>query len=244
MNELSTVHDSLEPEIVMSEADWTSEMEKVDKLLSSALMMGNPLVAFQYVRDAKAMGQLRGLAAARVLYQTWKDWGEYQKMGIDDAWENVAPGMCGLGLIQCRKYRDLIMDVYENEKVPEWVKKPLRGKPIEGQLYLIAAARDEDLTEEDWHGVANAVSPKEIRAIVRAARGATTSSESTISILLERGHKGGMGILKAKKGTNGKYVVLGALRNSREDTEGDDYEHRIRAIAIKRLVDGVGILEQ
>jgi hypothetical protein len=227
-----------QPEVAVDEAVITAELEDVDSILRRSLMVGDPNIAFSYIRRAAEASVVKGLGAAKVLYQTWIDWPQYQKAGVDDEWENVAPALSGLALEQCKSYRDLIRDVYMNPNVPEWVKPILRGKPIAGQIKLLAAAREGDLTEDDWQKVADAVTPAEIREIVRASRGPATRSETRVVITIGRD-----GVIKAKQGTNGKYITVGTLRNKREELEGDDYERTVRSVAYNRIKTSAGILE-
>jgi hypothetical protein len=160
-------------------------------------------------------------------------------MGVDDDWENVAPVMCGLALDQCRDYRDLMKNLYANPAVPQWAKDRLLSKPLSGQLYLSHAVHDLD--DDDYHSLLDAVTPNEMREIVRAKRGVSTSSETRVVILEERANPH---IIKAKKGTHGKYIVVGTLRAEKEDLEGNDYEHMVRSIAVERIRRAAGILQQ
>ena len=228
-----------EPEVYVDADAMSREMDEVEALLNKALLIGDPNLAFGYVRGVRALGQIKGMGIAKILYQTWTDWPQYQKMGVDDDWENVAPVMCGLALDQCRDYRDLMKNLYANPEVPDWVKKALVTKPLTGQLYLSHATHDLD--DDDYKQLMDANTPNEMREIVRAKRGITTSSENRVVILEERANPH---IIKAKKGTYGKYVVVGTLRAEKEDLEGNDYEHMVRSIAVERIRRAAGILQQ
>jgi len=232
------LNDLRQSEVAVDSGFMDRELDEVDAILRRSLMIGDPALAFSYIRSAAQTSLVKGMGAAKVLYQTWVDWPQYQKLGVDDEWENVAPAMSGISLEVCKKYRDLIKDVHENPNVPDWVKPLLRPKPIEGQLKLIAAAREGDLTEDDWHKVADAVTPAEIADIVRSKRGGVTSSESRVVITVGRD-----GVVKAKRGTTGKYITVGTLRNKREELEGDGYEETVRNIAYTRIKNSAGILE-
>jgi len=237
MNDL-VLSDGREPELYVNPQEITEEMEQIDRLLSSSLMMGNPSMLFGYVSSVGRLARVKGIGVARVLWETWSRWAEYQRLGIGDEWENVAPAECGLSLDQCRKYRDLYAVVYASSDVPQRVKDALIRKPIEGQLALRAAVRDGQVTDEDWEEIIDAVTPAEIKAVVRRIRGDQTSSGSRIVIVLDR-----QGILKAKRADSGKYVVVVALRNKREDLEGEGYEPTVRAIAIERILRSAGVVE-
>jgi hypothetical protein len=236
---MSGMIDKYEPEVSVPVEAVGQEMRVVDDILARAVRMGDPTLAFSYVRQAKMIGQLKGLGVARVLYQTWMDWPKYQQMGVDDEWENVASSQCSLTVEQCRKYRDLVADVYENPAIPAHIKVALQSKPIESQLAVRAAAKEGDLDEDQWQEVIDAVSPAEVRSIVRDARGERTSAGSRIVIWEDRQHR-----LHAKQGSGGGSIIIGVLRATRDDLEGDDYEHRVRAIAVDRIRRAVGIVQQ
>lgn len=236
---LPMLADSRTPEVALDPEVLDEVIAEVDSRMSKALLMGDPNIAFSFIRDFSSWSLAKGIGSAKLLHQTWTEWPKFMAAGVDEEWENYAPGASGLSLEQCRKYRDLVQDVYENPNVPEFAKKALLSKSLDGQLRVRAAAKAGDLTDDDWERIADAVTSQEIGQIVRDRRGAATSSESRIIIVVGRD-----GVVKAKQGTAGKYVTIGTLRLSRTDTEGDDYEHRIRAIAIERIVRSAGILEQ
>jgi len=226
-------------DVAIEDDDLINELVTVDTILSQSLLKGDPTAAFQYIRDVRSLGIRKSMGVARILYQTWVDWPLYQKAGIDDDWENVAPGMSGLSLDHCRRYRDIVANIHENPEIPEGIRKAIMRKPVQSQFALMTAARDGDLDEDDWNAVINASSPTEVSAIVREKRGARTSSESRIIVVEERG-----GTLKAKQGVNGRYVNVARLLNSREDTEGDGYEQRVRSIVLDKMRRGTGALRQ
>jgi len=208
----------------------------VEEMVQRALMTGDPNPIFRYIRNVGVLGRVKGYGVAKSLWESWKHWPTFQKMGVDDDWENVAPVMSGLSLEQCRSYRDLFHNVHDNPNVPEYAKPFIARLPIEGQLLLNAAARDGDLDDDDWEKVINAETPAEIREIVRGERGPKTSSETRM-IMTE----GRDGTVKAKEGTQGKYIVVAKLLSTREDLDGEDYAHRVRAKAIARIRRAIGV---
>jgi hypothetical protein len=213
------------------------ESEKVEELVQKAVLSGDPNIIFGYIRSLGIQARIYGYGAAKALWHSWKSWPLFQSQGISEEWENLAPVMSGLSLDQCRTYRDFFEAVHMNPDVPEYVKPYVAQKPIQAQLLLTAAARDGDLSDDDWEKVMNAETPAEIQEIVRGQRGPRTSSETRLIIVEDRD-----GTVKGKEGTSGKYVIAAKLLSSREDLEGDDeYEHRVRSKVIARIRKAIGV---
>lgn len=187
------------------------------------------------MRGVGKLARIKLFGTMMALYESYRIWQELRS--TDDDWENVAPSATGLSLDQCREYRDTYARIYANPKVPAFVKKALPSKTAGAQRYVAPAAAAGDLTEKDWHRIVDAETEAEVKEIVREARGLKTSSGSGYFAKEDRDH-----ILWGKKG-NGPYVQLGVLLGQRENMEGEDYEHSVRAVLITRIRKAAGIKE-
>ena len=239
MDELTlTPPSGLQPEISISKEERKQEDELVDDLLQRAILAGDPTLIFGHVRGVMKVGRRKAYGVARAVYLSWKEWDKFRQQGIDDDWENVAPAMCALSLDQLKNYRDIYLDIFMNPEVPEFAKDYLVGSTMRTQYALLSPARDSLFTEKDWKEVTNAVTEREVKGIVRRVKKTpVTSSETRVSIHETDDHR-----IRAKQGSNGKYVEVAVLRASDEDLIGDDYEHRVRRIAVERIRRNAGIL--
>ena len=99
------------------------------------------------------------------------------------------------------------------------------------QYALLSPAREGDLDEDVWEEIADAVTEREVKTIIRRERGGQPTSSSTRLIIVEDRE----GRVRGKEGKNGRYIDCAIFRSSREDLEGDDYEHRVRRKVIERF---------
>jgi hypothetical protein len=207
----------------------TGEMHlltEVDEVLEKARIEANPFKALNWGLALRRRGHISGLAQAKLLHGLQQDWAAYATdMDFFDA---VLQDM-GIPTGTSRKYVQLWQDIFENPAVEEQVKKALFGKPIEGLLLLPAAAREGELTPEDWKEVAEAHDKGAIRDVVQRRRPGRTSANSAIVITLDR-----EGFLNARRG-KGKYMPIGTLRNPDEVGE-------VERIAIERIIRAAGIV--
>lgn len=218
--------------------DVKREMDAVDDVMQRTRMTGDPRIALHHVRGLTIKVKVQGIAAARILYELYKEWETYQAAGVDDDWENVAPSESGLAVETCRKYRDMYGWLFDNEKVPDEIRERLPNLPVGALLLVGPAARDGDLDEEGWKSVVSATSKRDVSDVIHGARGRRTSAARSLIWMEDRHH-----ILKAKMGDEAP-VVLATLRASRADLEGEGYEFEVRRKAIAELREKHHVLQQ
>lgn len=223
MNELENAYDQ---SMLITPAEFQL-FDNVDKVVSDSLIQADPRPALTFGRNLRRDGQLKGLALAKLLSGLDKNWELFQRTGMDDSLETIIEVEIGISPQTTRKYVHLWQDLFENPDIPEDIKTKLYGKSIRSLLLLKATARDGD--DVDWDKIANATNGAEIREIVRDARGPMTSSESAISIIMDRD-----GTLYAKRGSDSDRHIIGRLLIA-------DMGNDIIARAIERLVERGGI---
>lgn len=201
---------------------------EVDKVISDSLIQADPRPALAFGRNLRRDGQLKGLALAKLLSMLDSKWSLFQSAGIEERIEDIVIVEMGISPQTTRKYIRLWDDLFENPDIPTTVKEQLYGKSIKSLLLLTAAARDGD--DIDWESVSKAENGAEIRDLVRGVRGPTTSSETSISITMDRD-----GTLYAKRGTELERSQIGRLLIGEMDNPIIDK-------AITRLVERGGIL--
>jgi len=200
----------------------------VDEIISSSLIQGDPRPALWFGSKMRREGQIRGLALSKLLFELDRHWEMFQSGGMDERIEDLVFVEMGISPQTTRKYIGLWGDLFENPDIEDDIKRKLMGKSIQSLLLLKAAARDGD--DIDWDAVAGAESGAEIRDLVRGVRGPTTSSESAVTIFLDR-----EGSLYARRGSNPDKFPIGRLFI-------DDMEDSTVAKAINRLVERGGVI--
>ena len=205
-------------------------LHRVDEIIAEALEDKDPTIISSYGRGITRNVRMVGIALAKLLYLTRKNWDAFRLGGIEDDFYSVmeAEGVCDAAT--ARKYADMFEGVFENPDVPDSVKKLLLGKPMRSLLLLPAAARDGIL---DWDEVVDATSVSEVRNVVRRARGEVTSSTSALIISLDIR----TGQLAVRKGN--EFAVPFGIINM-ELVHSNDIVHR----AVDRIVQGTGIQEK
>ena len=206
-------------------------LDEVDAVIERSVLQANPTYAFNFGRLLWKDGHLKGLALAKFLSKMSQHWEQFRLGEVQDRFEDAVSSEIGISPQTVRKYSGMWENLFENDEIPEDVRKQLFGKPIKSLLLLNAAARDGDGL--DWDEVANATTGNEIRDLVREARGDRTSSSSAIRIVLTRD-----GTLKIKKASDPDYVVIGQLYVELADDSPEVKK------ALDRIVDRAGILWQ
>ncbi len=205
-------------------------LRRVDEVVEEALKDKDPTIISSFGRNITCDVRMIGIALAKLLYLTRKNWNEFRQGGVDDDFYSVmeAEGVCDSAT--ARKYADMFESVFENPNIPDNIKKLLLGKPMRSLLLLPAAAREGIL---DWNEIVDATTVSEVRSVVRKARGEVTSSANAIIITLDIR----TGQLSVRKG-NSFPTVFGIL--NMELAHSDDTVHR----AVDRIIQSTGIQEK
>jgi len=225
--------DGLSESIAIQKEDM-SIFDEVDDVIGRAVLIGDPLVAFDYGSGLIKNTMVRGLALAKLLYRLKESWPMFVAAGVEDDLETMAFLHMGTRPQTTRKYLDMWESVFENDSIPETTRKLLYGKPIRDLLLLTAAVRegsiDNDALEDIGLGVESA------RDKVREARGAATSSNTAIRIYVQMQDtaKFPAGVVYAKRGDES--VVLFEI-----DLEADPKSLEGQALA--RILHASGIQE-
>lgn len=203
-----------------------ARLKEVDEVIDRAILTGDPLFAFRWVLGIRAEVQVRGVQVACVLARIEEQW---KNFGVDDDFISVAEAETGLSVETIKKYTRLYRQIFGNEKLSEGEKQKLAGLPIRELMKVAPALADGQVSVDD---VVNATTEGEINQIVREARGAKTSSETRITILLDR-----TGQLKVRQGSDGPFEPFGFLHLEKGK------ENLVVQRAIDRIVQNLGILE-
>jgi len=192
--------------------------KEVDEVIQKMAETRSLAVATRYGRSIYRGVRIRGVSLAKLLWSIRDNW---DKLDVHDDYYSVMESDMGVPPTTSHKYVAMWEAVFANPSIPDMVKQRLLCKPIKTLLLLTATASDGN--EIDWDEVVRAVSYSEVRDLVRGARGAQTSSESSVFIQINMRS----GQLSARKGSN-PYIIFGVLNLTTQD-EGAQ-------IAIERII--------
>lgn len=157
-----------------------NEFSEAQRLLNKSLDLADPNPAFDYITRLRQEMLGKFNATAYMLWSLRRDWKAFVDVGEDQDFFGTASARTGYSESTIRKYIRLHDSLYANDRIPMEIKKAARMLPARAQLLLTAAAREGDLSEEDWERVVMAGTAGEVRDIVREARGQATSSETAL----------------------------------------------------------------
>lgn len=211
--------------------------DDVDSIISRAVTIGDPLLAFEYGTKLRRRQEVEGLALAKLLYRLRESWNLFEVAGISDDLLTMAEMEMGVRPATTKKYIDMWESIFENAGVPDDVKAILAGRPIGDLLLLTAAVGEGTLVGDDLKSAALAGDKSELREFVTKARGLRTSAKSAIRIFLNRVDRSGMkaGTLFAKQGDTREVLDFRAYVNG----EASDLAEK----AINRIINAAGIQE-
>lgn len=169
--------------IALSQLDMKM-FDEVDSIIASAVTAGDPLVALEYGKDLVGSALMRGLALAKLLYRLRENWEIFKAAGTDDSLEDMAYAHIGRSPETVTKYIRMWESVFENDDIPENVKKQLMGRSMP-ELLLITALAREGTTPETLEEIAHAPDRDAIRDIIKRERGGATSSKNSVYITIE-----------------------------------------------------------
>ncbi len=215
---------SMELPVLLTDNDLML-LNEVDEYVDRSLISGDLRSVLKFGRVIKRNMQISGVAFAKLLTRINDHWDQYTSAGIEDDFVDVMYSELGSAPATTRKYIAMWRAIFDNNTIPEDVKKQLLGRPVKSLLVLTAAANEGSV---EWQEVLETSTHAEVQQVVRAARGKATSSSTRITIKLMR-----TGELVAYREND--RVPLGYLMR--------DPSNDINVKAIDRIVNSSGILE-
>jgi len=204
--------------------------DMVDTTVDQAVAQGDIQPIMAMGRALKRNIQASGLALAKLLSRVsdvWESMFNYE----DDMYEVFYTEM-GIAHSTAYKYINMWKAVFENPEIPDEVKQGIEGKPMKSLLLLTAAAREGQLSGEDWERVAEATTSSEVRGIVRDIRGERTSSSTAMMLELSLT----TGAISVRKGS--QLEVVGMLLVSQRD------KNDLIEAAIAKIVSSTNMMEK
>jgi len=216
MKNLSHSHD----QTISVPSDFLIKMDKeIDDIMQQTLALGDPTPALDFAASLAATGYLRGIQLARLLYELEEAWPAFE---TDDSVEDAVFKHLGVSSVTFSQYTRM----YRYVILPH---PKLIGKPVRGLIGLIAAARDNEFSEQDWKEIYNAIDVAGMLAIRDRVRGVQTSGHSKIVIEQSR-----EGYIRARQGD--EIEELGFLKRKAET----DFGKR----ALDRMIQAPGVVQR
>src|SRR5512135_2786118 len=140
--------DDISEELSLAEADMTI-FNDVDTVVSRAVTIGDPILAFEYGANIGKAIKVRGLAMAKLLWRIQQSWELFRAGGTDDDFETMAYVHMGIKPDTNRKYVRMWESIFINPNVDNDTKKLLQGRNMADLLRLTAAVRDGSLSNDE-----------------------------------------------------------------------------------------------
>ena len=168
---------------------------QVDDVVNKCVLSGNPMPALQMAYALRRSGQVAGVALGKLLYEMRERW---ESFASDDDFVNLCESHVGLSQWTYDNYVDMWMWVAKDR--PE-----LWGKPVHGLIKCIAAAKEEQLEEEDWEEIGQADNVAAINEVIKRVRGYKTRSAKLVNLWIRRD-----GTIQVREG-EGPYEPIGSI---------------------------------
>ena len=193
--------------LFLSNNEWRELVETTDRAIELSLLSGTPEVAFEFGRNIIREGRIKGVKLAKLFYELKRTWPKFETGG--DRVEDAVEREMGVPKDTFMKYANAFQFV-----VLEHPK--LAGKPIEGLIKLIAAAREGNFEEGDWDDLEMAPDVKTMLEIRDRVRDVHTSGTTRL-----HRWRTPEGTLYCKRGPRGKIKQFGFLVPETGDEEID-----------------------
>ena len=207
---------------------------RVDEIVDDAVRRGDHRIIMNSLSGLRALGQVTGLAKAKLLYETERRWKHFP---VDETYtfEDACMLEAGISRETVRKYIPIWGVVILHPELTPPERAVLMTKPIGALDLLTAAAREDQITIGDWQDILLAPDKATIREIVRRIRGHVGPSKSAITLMYHRD-----GRVTARRGD-----ILVPVCVFITETHGLSEEQlEILDIAQERMVRGAGVVVQ
>lgn len=169
--------------------------DQVEDVVNKCVVSGNPMPALQMAYALRRSGQIAGIALGKLLFEMKERW---ESFASDDDFVNLCESHVGLSQWTYQNYIDMWVWVADGR--PE-----LWGKPVQGLIKCISAAKHDQLKKKDWNEIKNAPDVASINAVIKRVRGYKTRSAKLVNMWVDR-----KGTIKVRKG-EGAYEPLGKI---------------------------------
>lgn len=161
----------------------TKDIAEVEAIVEKAVIVGSPLIIWEYIRAQRRAGQVSALKIAAAFYLTLTKWSTETSPGIfqaDDEFLDAASADTGYSRQTISKYLDVWE--YAIQRAPQEHLPLLMGKDMNGLMLIATASKSGLLDKLLWRAVANAPDTSAIREALNIQR---TSSAIRLEIAID-----------------------------------------------------------
>ena len=212
--------------------DTKDAFEMVDAIVQAAMDRGDHRIIMHNLSILQGVAHVAGLAKAKLLYEARRRW-EHFPVDEGYAFEDACFVEAGVSKETIRKYIPIWEWVVMNPALDEAQREVILTKPIGALDLLVAAAREGELTDEDWDEIILAPDKATIRELVRKIRGSVGPSDSAVVIVVN-----GEGFIRARRGD--VWTPCGSLPETIPGLTGEQEE--IKEIAQERIIRACGMV--
>lgn len=161
----------------------TKDIAEVQAIVEKAVIVGSPLIIWEYIRTQRRAGQVSALKIAAAFSLTLGKWSTETSPGIfqvDDEFLDAASADTGYSRQTISKYLDVWE--YAIQRAPEELLPLLMGKDMNGLMLISTASKSGLLDKRQWEAAANAPDTSAIREALNVQR---TSSVTRLEISID-----------------------------------------------------------
>ena len=209
----------------------TDAFDAVDVIIQEAMDRGDHRIITHNLSLLQGMSHIAGLAKAKLLYEARRRWEHFP---VDEGYEfeDACFVEAGISRETVRKYIPIWEWVVMNPALSDEQREVIVTKPIGALDLLVAAAREGELTDEDWEEVLLSPDKASIREVVRRVRGQVGPSATAVVITKRRDCT-----ITARRGDI--HAPVGALPDHIPGLTEEQEE--IRVIAQERIIRACGM---
>lgn len=200
-------------------------MERVDDAVVELYKTNNESKILQAFNALDEIGNVSGLAKAKVLWHTsvwYKETGQEEKRG--DRFEDMIESRTGFTKTPTKRYIR-VWEHIENNNIP----KEIQSRRMDDLIKISTVLEHGfEISKEQWKELEHAANPADVREVLRKVTG-KEAKKSGIQVVLGRD-----GVLNAYQGKNKHYI--GFLEVNSED--------EVVKKVIQRIIDNVGVQEK
>ena len=210
-------------------------LDQIDVVIEEAVDRGDHRIIMRMLYGFQGLGQAVGLAKAKALYEGQRHWALFP---IDESYTFVDACLAEAGISHetVRKYVPIWEHVVQNPMLSDAQREVILTKPIVALDLLTAAAREGEITDEDWDEIILAPDKATIRELVRKIRGHVGPSQTAVVITYNTKD----GTVRARRGD-----ILTPVGSLPQTIPGlSDEQEEIKNISQERIIRACGMVVQ
>lgn len=158
-----------------------AQFDAVDDIVARSIVIGDPLLAFEYGSGLITSSKIKSYALAKLLFKLRQQWALFRQ---SDDLATMAEVHLGVRPTTTDKYINMWEAIFENDDIDDETKRLLAGRNIADTLLLTAAARDGSLSSDEMREAAMSPDRTTLREIIREKRGEKTSSGTAVRLFV------------------------------------------------------------